>query len=472
MRLSHFLDEAILLGAAWLVPSPQRTEWLREWKSELWYVRQKCNRELPIASFCLGAFQDALWLRQNSPSSETHRKSRLESPAQSILFLATCAAAALSIALLLPGARNEILPSPYRNAPTLAMISSHGRFNALWPTISFDRFQLLKKQQRVFPGMAFYQPAVVTVTFARRHIAGLSIAHASDNLFDLLQIPGTPQATNRGSPEHVPQLILNRHTWRKYFNGDPHIVGQVLYINGEQAMVAAVISADYSRVPVPVDAWLLEDERHLAALPSDSKGFVVANLNPSAVHPRRGGLWHVFMSNEEGGTSVLDCQSLAAPVHSLLTLLLFMIVLPCLILPMTTSLSLGERPASWRYWIFLAGKITLALPIVYCGTLDIGYVLMPAGALHVLPQLLLAGSVVGFRWALIDQRRRCPACLRLLGSPARIGRPSLNFLGWYGTEFMCMKGHGLLHVPMIRTSWSRTQSWLPLGPSWSSLFHQ
>jgi len=41
--------------------------------------------------------------------------------------------------------------------------------------------------------------------------------------------------------------------------------------------------------------------------------------------------------------------------------------------------------------------------------------------------------------------------------------------GWYGTEFLCLKGHGLLHVPEIPTTYN-TQRWMDLDASWGSLF--
>ena len=55
----------------------------------------------------------------------------------------------------------------------------------------------------------------------------------------------------------------------------------------------------------------------------------------------------------------------------------------------------------------------------------------------------------GFRWALADQRQRCPVCLRRVTHPARVGLASRTFLGWNGTEMMCMGGHTLLHVPSL-----------------------
>jgi hypothetical protein len=74
------------------------------------------------------------------------------------------------------------------------------------------------------------------------------------------------------------------------------------------------------------------------------------------------------------------------------------------------------------------------------------------------------------RWILEDQRRRCPTCLRLLAKPVRIGHASRTLLEWHGSEFMCLRGHGLLHVPEQPSIWPGEQRWLDLDPSWSGLF--
>src|SRR5205823_5350415 len=114
----------------------------------------------------------------------------------------------------------------------------------------------------------------------------------------------------------------------------------------------------------------------------------------------------------------------------------------------------------------LAIKIALILPIAICGSLDVASV-AARGLQH---HGMLVGLILGIRWALIDQRRRCPVCLRLLTSPTRIGGASHAFLEWYGTELVCAQGHGLLYVPEIPNSCYSTQRWQPLDASWSSLF--
>lgn len=150
--------------------------------------------------------------------------------------------------------------------------------------------------------------------------------------------------------------------------------------------------------------------------------------------------------------------------------LLAMLVMPLMALPgllATTSLRLGEYPANrygWR-WVFLASKIALLLPIVFFGGLALWPIV--GGGIGICMAVLY---VTAFRWTLADQRQRCPECLRLLEYPTRIGQPSHTFLNWYGTEFVCVEGHGLLHVSETPTMLFPTQRWLRLDRSWSVWF--
>ena len=154
------------------------------------------------------------------------------------------------------------------------------------------------------------------------------------------------------------------------------------------------------------------------------------------------------------GASFLSTRHLMKEIRILPHLLVILMAL--LVLPVVTSLDFGEypannRPLSWpgRRWMFFATKVALLLTTVFCGAITLVTIGAP----------ILAGYVFAFRWALMDQRRRCPVCLHLLTSPIRIGEPSHTFLAWYGTELICAKGHGVLQVPEIATSCYRTQRW-------------
>jgi hypothetical protein len=92
------LQYMILRAASLLAPGDQRAEWLDGWRSELWYIpRRSATR------FCLGAFQDALWVRRNNLSLVNRTEIHLESPLSCLAFLAILAAAVSLIAVRMPG---------------------------------------------------------------------------------------------------------------------------------------------------------------------------------------------------------------------------------------------------------------------------------------------------------------------------------------------------------------------------------
>lgn len=96
-----WLQQAILRSAALLVPDRERVEWLAEWRSELWHARQALGTARATA-FCLGAFQDGLWLRGNAPRRPMREIVNLNSPARCLGFLIVVAAASLLIAYQIP----------------------------------------------------------------------------------------------------------------------------------------------------------------------------------------------------------------------------------------------------------------------------------------------------------------------------------------------------------------------------------
>lgn len=109
----------ILRIASFLVPIPHRAEWMEQWASELWYIPQS-----QATAFCLGAFQDALWLRRNRPVSGPVYKQRsgihLDSPLACLAVLTAVAAAGLFFAFHVIGPR--LTPSSPLRAPDLVRI--------------------------------------------------------------------------------------------------------------------------------------------------------------------------------------------------------------------------------------------------------------------------------------------------------------------------------------------------------------
>jgi hypothetical protein len=141
--------------------------------------------------------------------------------------------------------------------------------------------------------------------------------------------------------------------------------------------------------------------------------------------------------------------------------------------------AMGRAPANlhpmpWpnrvRRGIFLTLKIALVQPIMLGGLVIL---VLVGPRVPIEAQLgIFAMWILLFRWVLIDQRRRCPICLRLLTNPVRIGNSSHTFLEWYGAESLCSRGHGLQLIPEISASYSGKQEWLDLDDSCRDLFSE
>ena len=242
--------------------------------------------------------------------------------------------------------------------------------------------------------------------------------------------------------------MVSRTAWHKYFAGVRSVE-----IGGRTIPIASVIPDELWRLPGRPDAWRLQDEPV-----EQARGFVIGRTP----RPPRFWRWDLSLARRR-----FECVSLEHPPPFWAAFL--MIGLALVILPATVSLHRGDYPHGTKSpfrWVFLAVKMALILPLVYCAALDLASVT----ALGLLPQALLIGYLLTFRWALDDQRRRCPVCLRLLGTPTRIGRPSQTFLSLWGTELLCGQGHGLLRIPEIPSISSSMQRWLTVEQAWSSLY--
>jgi hypothetical protein len=480
----------ILRCAAWLVPGRERTEWLAEWQAELWHVwraygggSRGCFRGgREVTGFCIGAFHDAFWLRWNNPHSIPRRAYRAGSASRCLLSLAVWTAIGLVVCLSLPGARKALERSPYREGDGLVMISEGGYSGTQSPTIRLQDYQSWKlSTRRLFTGLAFYQPLLRRVPIAGHPSAELSIGRASDNLFKVLNMPLSAGEPTPSNAQYTARLFLNKEAWRRVFGADPLMMGRIIGIAGQRVLIAGVVPQSSWQLPGRVDAWLLEDEQHLGATALNSRGFVLAHLRTAEVSPRSGGWQSMTVDSEDGVRGRFDCISLATRSRQPCSIFLFTLIVAFIALPATTALPLGEYPSHRgqlprtvraRRWIFLLSKFVLLVPLVFLVSVDVAYGIdfLSSTTTYVQLGLSFFGLLFGFRWILQDQRKRCPVCLRVLSSPARVGESSRNFLAWNGTELICADGHGLLHIPELPTSWFDTQRWLYLDASWGSLF--
>jgi hypothetical protein len=142
--------------------------------------------------------------------------------------------------------------------------------------------------------------------------------------------------------------------------------------------------------------------------------------------------------------------------------LLWVYALSLLVLLTVNPLSLGEYSAKrhalplttrLRRWLFLASKIGLLVPIIWFAGAIPAEIFPPATF------ALLLGWIFAFRWAIWDQRKRCPVCLRPLSGPVEVGIHAHMFLDPRGTQLVCARGHGSLQIPAAQTTWCSRQTW-------------
>jgi hypothetical protein len=483
----HAIHLGILRCASVLTPQGERAEWWREWRSELWHVRKACastgtnpwHAEREVGAFCIGAFQDALCLRRHAWQSGPPFAAMRGSVAESILSLVCVLAVSYGLSVLLPGVRLESHPSLYRLDPGLILIQDSLHSNDAAATISIEQFKKWKaRRQRYFDAIAFYRINRETVTGATHgRRTGLVVAHASENLFSLLGLP--VRFAVHSARDKMPGVILSDALWKRDFGGDAGIVGQVVRVGRRDARIAGIAVFGVWRLPGRVDAWFLEPDTDIR---SGSIGYVVAHLTSRGQSEMLGERVQIGIYNSDDQDDDLWGVSLAERTQGPWTLYLFTIFISFLCLPAITSVSLGEssfsshRPSRKMRLCraaLLCAKVALLLPISYYLSLDLAYwnttsYSVASEYLQMIASFLIC--LFGMRWVLLDHRRRCPVCLRRVTHPVQVGLASRTFLGWNGTELICMSGHTMLHVPGLPTSWFSSQRWLYLDTSWQFLF--
>lgn len=159
------------------------------------------------------------------------------------------------------------------------------------------------------------------------------------------------------------------------------------------------------------------------------------------------------------------------PIDQQIVLFRLNFMFACLILPAVTTLRLGSGGGARnlrsclgrsRWLIFFLLKVILIWPTVYFAALDLGNLFPTRRSFFIQAISSFVAFLLSLRWAFNDQRSRCPICLRCLGRPVRMGRPSWTLLDWNLTEYMCLKGHGVLHVPVESVDGSPVQRWISM----------
>jgi len=476
------IEEGILCSAALLTPGEQRAEWLREWRGELWHAREatRFDKEITwegektILRFCSGSIQDAFAMRKLRGAQSAFRGSAVEC----LLLLLAMFMASCLLYHVLPEVRAQNHPSLYQVNSNLIMIQDAFASSDSLATIPVEKYRMWKsRQQRYFDGFAFYHLTKENVATQNAVKQRWKVAHGSLNLFWMLGLPTLISSESPDAEGRTPGIILSDAIWRRDFQANLHVSGHIVHVGHDEFRVLGVAPLGVWRLPGNVDAWVLEPDEENRGV-----GYVIAHLTALGRSQMSANRIEIVSSNSDDSNEELCGISFANRTKGPWGFFQFALFLAFLALPAITSVSFGEsqfcsnRP-SWTNrvfrWMFLCAKIALLLPTVYFASLDLAYWHAPiysVGAQYVQLISSFTMGLFGLRWILLDQRNRCPVCLRRVTHPAQVGLTGRTFLAWNGTELICTGGHTLLHVPAMPTSWFSTQRWLYLDSSWKSLF--
>jgi hypothetical protein len=463
--------------AGLLLPRRDRGEWLAEWKAELRHVLGSPAGDGACVAFSLGALPDAFWIRWHTPLTAPC----VDSPGRCLTILASAAAVAALLALLLPATRREIFPPAYRGPSDVMLVSPVPALEGSVMQVSGSQYlEWSAHAGAVLAKTAFYLPVTAQVEVGARR-EGWSLGRTTAGFAALLgiRVPGGLLASCRRNGERA--VILSRREWVRAFAADPKVVGRVFDMSGHRAVVVGVAPQAASYLPAHPEAWTLETLESMRRLSMDrfAWGFMLAQPGPGARASAR-----IMFTSRDGMQTRLFLLPLSALAENDLRTpqidFLLALILTCLVLPAILSIVLRTRLRTERIsfrmrargWLFLLAKGVLVLPLLFCGPLLLGHFAAGGAGAEYAVQIFstCGGALLAAVWIADDQRRRCPHCLRRLVCPARVGDPSRSLLSFSGMEFVCAEGHGLMHVPDFPTSWFAHQRWFPLDASWRELF--
>jgi len=478
---------ALLRGAAMIVPAERREEWYLEWSSELFYARDlrqpaagfSWTAAWELTAFCLGSFQDAAYLREIRWTDSTRFSgSARQCLARLCVLLACCAC----IGRLLPGIRSEEYAARTYLTSGAIFIERDPVEDGRDRSIPFAAYKNWKAgRQRFFTKMAFYWPERLQadgVSGDHVWIAG----HASADFFAVLGIESLEGVASGATDAKVAEVILSQSTWRQTFGADPRLIGDVVSLANRRVRIAGIAPDGSWQLPNKPDFWVLQPGESMERNSEHRSGYVVALLTPDGQAQMTNGSVRIDALDENRDRLELRGMQFESPTSGSSAIYFFSLFLAFLALPAVTSVFDSEsnfvsHPRSFaarsRCWVFLGVKFILVASLGYFGALDMaycGFVEFSRSAEFL--ELLASFGIClfGLRWALVDQSRRCPVCLRLVTHPTQVGIASCNFLSWSGTEMVCMGGHALLHVPNLPTSWFSQPRWIYLDTSWYFLF--
>jgi len=445
---------------------------------------------MALARHCWGAFPDATWQRfdQDRFMRLWQKAPRVASFCLGSIFLAFLLS--LLVTGFAPTIRSGLAGLPYDQPERIALLSFPNH-DAVYPDGGlFQSAALWRRTTQTANGVAAYSFRTSTVSAEGKTFPARSV-RVSPNFFETV---GSRAEFGRlfrsgDTQECANCIVLAEEAWKNIFHADPMIVGKNLTFAGIESKVIGVLPAQFTFLWPEAQIWALPPSQDDVGDCGEQIGAVL-RLRPgkSAAEAQQEFRQLAYQSRQSLDSEVPDVEMMvsrsrqASKVYLIVTMLS---LLGGLILAGTRLAATRNRKLHLslrcilRWWAFLALKTFLLLSTCFVLSLELTSRVsrMMTGAVHPLAGpistwLFVVTATLALSWSIHDQCRRCRICLKRLGNEASVGSPSYLLLDWWGTELVCSDGHGLLHVPQMKSSWLEFEQWVHLDESWKPLFEE
>jgi hypothetical protein len=482
----------LIRAASWVVPRGGRGAWRQQREADArQYWAFLCERESDVraaraklAEFCRTSFRDAIQERFPVGDSRLQLRRAARGPAF-LLALAALLVVILALATgLFSGIRTLYAPLPYADPDRLVSCYQVHFLTLSWGAQS-RYVRPWQQQSTTLAGLAAYQVwsyRAMLPGFSEERLDG---ARVTPEFFEVLGVKPVlgrvfqPQDSAADAP-----VILSYGIWQRRFGSDPGVIGARISLEGRSATIIGVLPQAFWYRSRRLQLWtLLPDltRPDPATQLVGTVGRLRPGVTPAAARLElqniawrssrfRGGAFRVVplaQSLRPALQFILLSFAAGAGLALGLTFLQFL----------RSWLGRGDAPRqAIRYWAFFFAKAVLLLGAMTMLAVELAA--RNALSLHTPSKFVLSllidwasilATLLILRWAVLDQSRRCPVCLRRLGMPVTSGSWSSALIEPASTELLCDQGHGALRVSDSYTTLGEIQRWIALEDSWREL---
>jgi hypothetical protein len=433
---------------------------------------------------CWNAFAAAT--RERFPPEETRMRLRRmgRGPRFLIAICLSLLVALASLTGLFSGVRTLYAALPYAGAGRL-VTCYQVHFLSVSLGVQTRYIRPWRNGAATLTGLSAYQVRYFRLTRPGRHDETVAGARVTPDFFTLL---GVHPALGRlfesnDSPADSP-VVLSHELWRRSFDSDIRLVSKQVFLDGRACRVIGILPPGFWFKSRSLSVWsLLPDFAPVDQVPRliDAVGRLRPGVTLETARAELEGIASRTGRFQGGTLRVVPLQqSLRSVAQFILSVLLVGVTLALGTAVIQAARSWPKQHGSvsetLRYWAFFFVKSALLLAgsALLCAELSARNALGLQSSKFFVSLLAdwasLLGTLLIFRWAILDQARRCPVCLRRLAMPVTLGSWSSPLLEPAATELLCDEGHGSLRFSEAHTTLGEIRRWITLDDSWRDLF--